>query len=195
MTAIYTVCADLHNAPSGHPANDSTPSWWIAWEKVESPKLRLGDMDELWQFSADELDLVYTDISGNHDSKGWSVYGDMIRRGNTIFLHGHQFDSWLVKLAGRPISWFIGKLEQRWPNVDNLLMMLTRRYLGGGRHGERERYVRLAAAYAKKQGAKQIVFGHLHELFEEVKDGVRVVCVGCCVGGRMDFVEINVEEL
>ena len=194
MTLKYTVCSDLHNAPLGHPANDSTPGWREAWRKIPPPKLRLGDMDELWQFSIDEIQPVYTDVNGNHDSRWSSLYGDIVKHGNTIFLHGHQFDPWLVKLFGRPIAWIIGKLEKRWPDVDNLLTQWARHYIGGGRYGERERYIQLASDYARKNKATQIVFGHLHELFEEERDGVNVICTGCCVGGRMDFVEVIVEE-
>ncbi len=201
-----TVCSDLHNGPAGHPATDATPGWRAAWAKVPEPKLRLGDMDELLQFTAEEIgELAGTEILGNHDQNSPSTMGESTGwwtpgKGWTVFLHGHQFDPWAVRLASRPVAWSIGLLERRWPNIDEVWGGWFRQHCMGGRRGEWDSYKAKAARYAAERGAWQIVFGHLHELRDEwvVVDhngrlvSVHVVCTGCCVGGRMDFVEVEV---
>ncbi len=194
MRREWWVCSDLHNGPEGHPATDATPGWRGAWAAVPEPKLRLGDMDETWQFTPAQLDAAGragTDVDGNHDARRW--WRDMQRIGDTIFLHGHQFDSWLVRLLARPVTWLVGKLERRWPDLDvRAGNWLTCRLLGG-RYGEQWRYVSKAAAYARKRGATQVVFGHLHGApFRSTRGQIRVVGTGCCVGGRMDFVAVEV---
>jgi len=200
---IITCCSDLHNGPVGHPATDATPGWRAAWAKVAQPKLRLGDMDELLQFRRNEIgEMAGTDVDGNHDagSCGCQEHWQETSRGRTIFLHGHQFDPWWARLLGRPAAKAARLLEFFWPDADVKLAEWARRKSGLGRHGEADRYARKAAEYAAKHGARQIVFGHLHQRFERwvaVPRGnllaeVHVVCTGCCCNGRMDFVEVEV---
>ena len=186
-----TCCSCLHKGANGHPADDATPGWREAWARVPDPKLCLGDMAELWQFRRDQIPAwVGTDVDGNHDRglSGKSV----IRVGDTFFLHGRQFDSWPIRLLGRPVAWLVGRLEWVWPDADLRLADWFMRTFEGGRHGRKERYARAAARYARWRGARQIVMGHLHRRFDTVVDGVRVVCVGCCCNGRLDFVEVEV---
>lgn len=200
-----TVCSDLHKGPAGHPATDATPGWREAWAKVPEPKCRLGDMDELLQFSADEIgELAWTDVSGNHDDIGAvmperHILGD---RGLTILLHGHQFDPWWARAFGRPAAKACKLLELVWPDADVRLSAWARRKSGLGRYGNWNTYKTRAAEYAAARGARQIVFGHLHERHEEdvyvemewglTAGPVHVVCTGCCCNGRLDFVEVEV---
>lgn len=196
MLCVRTLCcSDLHRGPAGHPATDATPGWAEAWASVDYPtwqefcpgrhdrfKIRLGDMDELIQFGPEDIgELAGTDVYGNHDKDGTCRRGEL-RFGNTIFLHGHQFDPWIVRWFGQSVARVAGWLECIWPDID----------VKAGRYGDRERYIEKAAAYAKKRGATQAVFGHLHQRFEEDRDGVHVVCTGCCCNGHMDFVEVEV---
>ena len=205
-----TCCSDLHHGPVGHPANDETPGWAEAWAAVPQPKYRLGDMDELWQFNAEEIgELAWTNVYGNHDRRPRSRAEICIN--DTIFVHGHQFDPRAIRWLGRPACWLVGRLERWWPDADMRLGAWLQKRFGGGRHGEAEVYARKAAEYAVKRAARQIVFGHLHQRFELMPDGelrsdsgrrgmrwkhlalgVHVVCTGCCCNGRMDFVEVEV---
>jgi hypothetical protein len=191
---IIWCCSDLHNGPAGDPRTDSTPGWAREWAPVPEGKLRLGDMSELLQFTRAELDaagaFVATDVDGNHD-RG-SCGRRVIRMGDTIFLHGDQFDSRVVRWIGRPVSWLVGRAEFLWPDVDERLEGWFSRTFKSGRHGHAATYVRKAAAYAKRRGARQIVFGHLHDQFRVESNGVQVVCTGCCCGGRLDFVPVEV---
>lgn len=188
---MITCCSDLHRGPAGHPATDATPGWSVAWARVRGRKLRLGDMDELWQFTGEEIGILAgTDVDGNHDPG--SCGRAELRIGDALFLHGHRFDPLLVRLAGRPVTWLVGKVERWWPAADTWLGGLLRRHLLGGRRGVQERYVRKAAKYARKRRARQIVFGHLHQRFTLDHDGVLIYCTGCCVNGRMDFVRVGV---
>jgi len=201
------VSSDLHNGPVGHPATDATPGWAEAWASIDAPtwaefwperhdsvKIRLGDMDELAQFSASEIgELVGTDVAGNHDAKGpckrWEI-----KLGDTRFMHGSKpFDPWPLRWLGPPVCRVLRVAEWFWPDVDVTAGAWFQRKFRGGRYGERETYVRKAVAYAKKHGDRQIVFGHLHQRFEEDRDGVHVVCTGCCCNGHMDFVPVTVE--
>ena len=187
------VCSDLHHGVEGDPANDETPGWWNLWSLMSEPKLRLGDMDELWQFTREEIgELAGTDVAGNHDSEACSV--KELRRGDTIFLHWDRFDPLIVKWVGRPVTWAVGKLERVWPDADVALAKWFQKKFKAGRHGNMQRYARMAAAYAKKRGATQIVGGHLHQRFTVTIDGIRVVCAGCCCNGNMDFVTVRVNE-
>jgi hypothetical protein len=189
-----TVCSDLHHGPEGHPANDETPGWWFLWNVTPDPKLRLGDMDELWQFTREQIgQLVGTDVAGNHDCTNCTT--QLIRHGDTIFLHGHQFDplnSGPLKVIGKAVTGFFGLLEKV---IDKDIDIWAEQVLlKRGRNGNALKYSTKAAAYAKKRGATQIVFGHLHQRFTADVDGIRVVCVGCCCNGSMDFVEVEVWE-
>ena len=217
---IVTCCSDLHNGPTGHPATDATPGWLAAWAAVEGEKLRLGDMDELLQFTRSEIQrkarggLASTDVAGNHDmaNAGYNPGGTAtawecwrwrwleLLINDTIFLHGHQFDPWWARVLGRPAAKAARVLEFFWPDADVKLAEWARRKSGLGRHGEADAYAQRAAEYAAKRSASQIVFGHLHQRFERwvvVRRGnlllrVHVVCTGCCCNGRMDFVEVEV---
>jgi predicted phosphodiesterase len=206
---LLTVCSDLHRGKPGHPADDATPGWAEAWATVPEPKLRLGDMDELWQFTRNEIgELAGTDVDGNHDW-GSCGRGEIViegARGRTILLHGHQFDPWWARLLGRPAASVARVLECIWPDADVRLADWGRRALELGRYGETARYVRKAARYAARRGARQIVFGHLHRRVDSVYTipfkrwlrlgrrvaAVRVVCTGCCCDGFRDFVEVEV---
>ena len=187
-----TACSDLHRGPIWSRANDATPGWAARWAKVLEPKLRLGDMDELWQFTRQEIgELAGTDVAGNHDASGPCKCKE-IRLGDTLFLHGHQFDPWLVRWIGRPVSRLTRYAEYVWPDIDVKVGGWLKRKVRAGRYGDAERYIEKAAAYAKKRGARQIVFGHLHQRFDISRDGVHVVCTGCCCNGRLDFVPVTV---
>ena len=188
---IVTCCSDLHRGPVFSKANDATTGWAEAWAKVTGHKFRLGDMDELWQFTEKEIgELAGTDLDGNHDegSCDWTE----VTLGDTVFVHGHIFDPRWMRWVGRPITWAVGKLERIWPDADVKLEAFFQKRYKSGRHGESQKYVRKAAAYARKRGARQIVFGHLHETINQWVGDVHVVCVGCCCNGRLDFVEVDV---
>jgi len=190
----FTCCSDLHSGPPGDARTDSTYAWAEAWAKVPEPKLRLGDMSELIQFTRAELDaagaFVPTDVDGNHD-RGSSGVREL-RIGDTIFVHGDRWDPRVIRWLGRPGCWLVGRLERIWPDADVRLEQWFARRFGGGRHGDAMRYVRQAVAYARERSARQIVFGHLHQRFQLLVDGIRVICTGCCVGGRLDFVTVEV---
>ena len=190
MRQTWTTCSDLHRGPAGHPATDATPGWAEEWYAITGPTMRLGDMDELLQFSREEIRyLAGTDVDGNHDDG--SCGRDEMQIGDTLFLHGHRFDPWGARLFERPGGWLLRRLEQRWPDADLWLgRWLVRRR--DKRRAARESYIRKAVKYAKKRGVRQIVFGHLHQRFEVVRDGIRVICTGSCCNGRMDFVEVTV---
>lgn len=190
----YTACSDLHHGMAGHPANDETLNWWQSWPGVPEPKLCLGDMNELIQFTRQQIgELAPTHVDGNHDPG--SCGKDEVRIGDTIFCHGaKQFDPWSLKWLGPPVTWLVGRLERWWPDADVRLAAWFQRRFHGGRHGEAQRYVKKAAAYARKKGATQIVFGHLHQLINVWVDGVHVVCVGSCCNDRMDFVRVKVRS-
>lgn len=187
-----TCCSDLHRGPAGHPATDATPGWAEAWSRIRGTKLRLGDMDELLQFTAEEIGaLAGTDVDGNHDEG--SCGRREMRIGDTLFLHGHRFDHWSLRLLGPAVSRLFRRVERWWPDADLKATAWLQKALRGGRHGWREHYIRKATGYATKRGARQIVFGHLHQRFEVVGEGIRVVCTGSCVNGRLDFVPVEVE--
>lgn len=186
-------CSDRHYGPKGHPATDSTPGWHDAWARTPRPRLRLGDMDELWQFPG----LAFrtgTDVDGNHDAG--SSGKDVIRRGDTLFLHGHQFDSRCIRWVGRPLCRVVGFLERFSKNIDVRLGAWFQRRFRGGRYGEAMTYALRAASYARARGARQIVFGHLHVRFsmDLTFDDclVRVVCVGACCNGALDIIPVHV---
>ena len=219
---IFTCCSDLHHGPAGHPACDETPGWAPAWSSVrgltwqeyqgvhpalrsnvQAIKLRFGDMDELLQFTRDQVrPCVGTDVAGNHDpGTAPAVICYAMPYGLTLFLHGHQFDPWWARLLSRPAAkvakWLeccIGR------DADVRLARSVRRRLGLGRHGQWTVYAQRAARYAASRGASRIVFGHLHHRHEawltvarhDYIRSVHVVCTGCCCNGRMDFVEVEV---
>ena len=189
----YLVCSDLHHGPQGDRANDETPGWELVWGLMPEPKLRAGDMDELWQFTAKEIGhLIGTDVAGNHDEANCKV--QEVRCGDTIFLHGHQFDPWNsgpLKFVGKWITGLAVFLERR---LHRDIDLWVARRLKRGRGGDADAYAHKAAAYAAARGATQIVFGHLHQRFKVTIDGVRVVCTGCCCNGNMDFVTVEVDE-
>jgi len=188
---IVTCCSDLHYGPPDNPATDATPGWEKAWNRVPTPKLMLGDMTELLQFRIEELDrCIGTSVEGNHDrGRGPKA----LWLGDTLFTHGHIFDPWYFKFVEPLLAWIGRFLESIWPNIDIWFNEWLSKRFKTGKYGEAYRYAVKAAAYAKMHGAKQIVFGHLHQRFDDYIDGVHVVCVGCCVNGHMDFVEVEVD--
>ena len=218
---VATCCSDLHRGKPGHPATDATPGWAPAWAavcawtvpeviamsargqcEVRSIKLALGDMNELPQFRRRELlELAPTDVEGNHDR--WTGPRDLVletRRGRTLFTHGHCADPWWAKVFGAPAAWAARVLQCIRRDLDRKAVDLVRRTVGLGCYGDAEKYAHRLAERACRLECEQVVFGHLHELFRSCVvvehagrlHRVRVVCTGCCVDGRMDFVDVEV---
>lgn len=209
MLQTYAVCSDPHGGPLDHPATDMTPGWVEECEKQRHPVLVLGDGLELLQF---KIGAIWAGaprvwrylrramfegrmVAGNHDKLLMKLWGAPreLRKGDTIFLHGDRFDPWPVKVVGGPVSWLVGKLEFRWPDIDVRLGTWAQKTFQGGRHGNAQRYIKKAAAYARKRGARQIVMGHLHTVFNVWLGGTHIICTGSCVNGNLDFIEIHVE--
>lgn len=191
----WWVCSDLHWLAPGDPANDATPG---ARDEIDRQRARhagrllaLGDMSNLWERPRLHFGLwVWTDVRGNHDEDTGRPLE--LRIGDTLFCHGHHFlDPRRQRWVGRPLCRVLGRLERRWPRLDDWLGWLWH-WLRGGRHINRRRAIRKAVKYAKRRGVRQLVFGHLHELIDTWVDGIHVVCCGCCCGGRMDFVRVVV---
>lgn len=185
----FTCCADVHNGPIGHPANDSTPRFREVWDLVPPPKLVLGDGDELIQFP--KLGArIGTDVQGNHDPDPSKP--EVLVVGNTAFTHGHLGDPRAIRWFGRPVSKVVGWLERGDPDIDVKLAAWFQKVFAGGRHGEWEHYREWAYKLACELDVEQVIMGHLHQRRFARYKGVRITCIGCCCNGRMDFVDVPV---
>jgi hypothetical protein len=193
---VVWATSDIHQGLPGHPANDTTPGFRDEWKWIVEPKLILGDATATIQFPDLPPELIIVpDVAGNHDRCLGAPRS--LRIGDTEFLHGDLFDPWVHKVVGRPVTWAVGKLEKKWPNADCVLdSWALKLFVRGGRYGRAQHYLKAAAAYGKARGAKQVVFGHLHELIHNVTvDGIRITCTGCYCNDRRDIVPIVVNAV
>lgn len=164
-----------------------------------------GDLLDLWQASIGAILWEYkaiidticrgehVKILGNHDYKlppiGLNIMEAYIFD-NIITIHGHQWDKYNKQgiIIGRIITWLLGKLERRFPDID-IRMEELRRYI----HPELSDVVYPNEAYfaAKSRGAKAIIFEHTHRAGHWRYKDIDVFNTGTWTNGRRDYLEYN----
>lgn len=181
----------------------------------------VGDILELWQCKSDKifeaykqlLPLLFTKtkhyVTGNHDRNipcnklnryhNITVTGQLIL-GDTLFMHGHQFDLvnakekglgfWITKMAGWLESYVDKDIDKK---AEQFVMWLKKR----GRFGTVDSYREKAFAYARGitangQKIKRIIIGHTHQPDHAVVDGIEYHNCGTWTNGRKHIVELEV---
>lgn len=207
----FRVVSDLH-AGDGSPADDLMLNQYnirsFAYNCEGVVVIGAGDILELKQTSLPKIknqwgssfdyygktfDWHY--IRGNHDidyPDGEYVYDELIveHAGRRILItHGHQFDPMCRKNHPllNAITKMAGLIEWVYPNIDNgwwgrckfqrLAPLMT--------------YIQQASLYAVKRQCDTIIFGHTHNVYCGIYNGITVVNSGCWVNGRSDFVEVS----
>lgn len=180
----------------------------------------VGDILELWQCKADKIFEAYNDIfpllfaktkyyvTGNHDmgmldSVRFVHNVAMIEKliiGDTLFMHGHQFDTvnakdkglgfWITKMAGWLESYVDKDIDKK---AEQFVMWLKKQ----GRFGTVDSYREKAVAYARGitangQKIKRIIIGHTHQPDHAVVDGIEYHNCGTWTNGKKHIVELEV---
>lgn len=173
-----------------------------------------GDILELKQFNLEEIldnhgklleylfnrDNLYY-VVGNHDIKlsrtvfmGKPVLDKLII-GDTLFIHGHQFDwlnnkhRWMVDIALKFLRW----LEEHICKDIDLTLDKLLKY---GRWADSDiKYRKMAIETIKSLGLSRVVLGHTHrKAIYHYKD-MTYLNSGCWVNGKKDFVSLQRRDI
>ena len=173
-----------------------------------------GDIFELWQ-NYSILDIIrahkkvttylsiYADviIKGNHDNNLKNFFGkeivDNVVIGDTIIMHGHQFDilnSGPLSIIGRLATWLTGLGEKFiHTNWERWMKAFINKW---GRYSGKNTYYKRAKKFAKQNGFKNVIIGHTHKYkIKESKDFNYYNSGTWIDGNKYEYLRINVNKL
>ena len=197
--------SDLHLGPGGRKEEFKSAEILcdFLYENKDETIIIVGDLAEMWQVEhVEKIYLSHTRVCqaiyqyvdflvrGNHDGELKDFFGlpyhDEVIIGNTIFIHGHQFDTFNSTLSflSKILSYAIG-LGEKYIHTD------TEKYLKArlnkvGKYGDPERYKECAVDFAKERGGNKIVMGHTHKKYT----GDKYINTGHCTYGNFEYQEV-----